>query len=42
MRLAGDVDFFHGELGLVDEAYALRGPLQGLNHDSSLVFVVGR
>ena len=33
--LAGDIDFFHGQLGLVDEAYAGFGPLESLNHKGS-------
>ncbi len=33
VRLAGHVSFFGGQLRLVDEAYALVGPFEGLNHD---------
>ena len=32
MRLAGHVDFFGGQLRLVDEAYAVVGPFESLNH----------
>ena len=38
MRLAGDVGFFGGQLRLIEEANALVGPFEGLDHAS----VVGR
>jgi hypothetical protein len=36
MRFADDVGFFGGQLRLIEEANALVGPFEGLNHGAVL------